>query len=97
MYEAYFDVVPCGLGRPVALGHRPDLGGAESEQPARGALARAWRLAGQAVRGLLAQAGHADQDDRSDRQGDDDDRDRRAYHEPKVLQLTLHFSVSVVY
>jgi hypothetical protein len=49
------------------------------------------------VRGLFAQAGHADQDDCRDRQGRDDDRDGRSYQEPKVLQLILHFSGSVVY
>jgi len=73
------------------------MGGAESEQPACGALAGPGRLARQAVRGLFAQAGHADQDDCRDRQGRDDDGDGHSYQEPKVMQLTLHFSGSVVY
>ena len=54
------------------------MGGTESEQPARGALAAARSFAGQAVRGLFPQAGHADQDDCPDWQGRDDDRDGRA-------------------
>jgi len=48
------------------------------------------------VRGFLAQAGHADQDYCRDRQGHDYNRDRDR-HEPKVLQLTLHFPGEVVY
>jgi hypothetical protein len=67
------------------------MSGVESEQPARDALAAARSLARQAVRGLFPQAGHADQDGRRDRDGHDDDRDGRAYYEPKILQLTLRF------
>jgi hypothetical protein len=72
MYEEYFGVPGCGRGRLLAWGRRADVDGAESEHSARDALARARSLAGQAVRGLFAQAGHADQDDCRDRQGHDD-------------------------
>jgi hypothetical protein len=78
MYEAYFGVAVCGRGRHVAGRERPDMSGAESEQPAGNALARAGSLAGQAVRGLFAQAGHAHQDDCRNRQGYDDARDGHA-------------------
>jgi len=96
MYEAYFGVVRCGRGWHLAWGKRPDVGGAESEQPASYALALAGSLAGEAVCGLFTQAGQADQDDCRHGQGHDDGDDR-AYRDPKILQLILHFYGSVVY
>lgn len=72
------------------------MAGAESEQPARGALAGARSITGEAVRGLFAQTGHADQNDCCDRQCRDDDCDGRAYYEPWVVHLTLHFPGLVV-
>ena len=96
MYEAYFGVVRCRRGRHLAWGKRPDLGGAESEQPASYAFASARSLASEAVCGLFTQAGQADQDDCRHWQSHDDGDDH-AERDPKTLQLTLHFSGSVVY
>jgi hypothetical protein len=72
MYEAYFGLAQCGRCRQLAWCQPSNVSGAESEQPARGALAWPGSLASEAVRGLFAQAGQADQDHRRDRQCDDD-------------------------
>jgi len=50
MNEAYFGAARCGGSRLLARGQHFDAVGAESQEPAGGALSRAGSVAGEAVR-----------------------------------------------
>jgi hypothetical protein len=73
MREGYFGAAAAGSQHRVG-NQRPALRGVESDDPAGDSRARAGGLAGEAVGGLLAEAGQAH--DHDGRERDDDDCDR---------------------
>jgi len=76
----------CFVGRPV--GQRGTALAAEGEQSARRSRGRARRVAGEAVRCLLAPAGDAHQDDGGEWHSYHDHRDRHSGGYPDLMHVS---------